>query len=194
MAKTLLICCLCLLTFGCSDAFLRAMDEFNAGMGGQRTCLTEAEYEVDSFDGFSYKTGGLCNDWQGQIRNYSDYTIRCANTINGSKANTVYANPMETTELQYIGRMSGSLKYNCKKWAKRAEVWKDYGDQFYQVLLKVDSGKHYISVKNLTTYSRKCFIKDKNKKVLVQSVIGTDQNLRWVKAPSGDFYTNCVMT
>lgn len=192
--KLFIIGLLCLFTFGCSDAFLRAMDQVNTGMGGQRTCRTEAEYEVDSFDGFSYKTGGLCNNWQGQIRNYSDYTIRCSNHINGYRANTIYANPRETTEVQYIGEMSGRLKYSCQKWAKRAEVWKDYEDQFYQVLLKVDSGKRYLSVKNLTTYSRKCFIKDKNKSVLVQSVIGTDQNLRWIKAPQGSFYINCVMT
>lgn len=186
---TIIVCCLFII--GCSDTLLRAMDEFNAGMGGQRTCTREAPYDVDSYDGYTYKTGGLCNDWQGQIRNYSDYTIRCTNTINGGRANTIYANPRETTELEYIGRMTGKLQYSCKKWAKRAEVWKDYSKQFYQILLKVDSGKHYITVKNLTTYSRKCFIKDKSKRVLVESVLTTGQTLRWVKAPPGDFYTNC---
>ncbi|AKE52176.1 hypothetical protein [Kangiella geojedonensis] len=194
MVRGFITCLLCFFTLGCSDAFLRAMDEVNAGMGGQRTCLKEADYEVDSYDGFSYKTGGLCNDWQGQIRNYSDYTIRCTNTINGSRANTIYAKPRATTELKYIGHMSGRLKYNCMKWAKRAEVWKDYHQRDYQILLKVDSGKNYISVKNLSPYSRKCFIKDKSEKVLVQSVIGNGQTLRWIKAPSGDFYTNCIVT
>lgn len=176
----------------CSDTFLRAMDEFNAGMGGQRTCTKEAHYDTDSYDGYSYKTGGLCNIWQGQIRNYSDYTIKCDNTINGNRANTIYASPRKTTELKQIGYMSGQLKYNCKKWARDPYVWKSYSKRNYQILVKRSSGKNYLTVKNNSNKTRSCFIKNKNKKVLAKANLAKGGALNWIRSPNGNFYTNCL--
>ncbi|WP_146205089.1 hypothetical protein [Kangiella spongicola] len=190
--KFFIITIFSIFTVGCSDLFIRGMDEMNASMGGQRACVKESNFNVTSYDGFSYKTGGLCNDWQGQIKNYTTYTIRCANRINGTEANTIFAKPRETTELEHIGPMSGSLNYKCVKWSKSVEVWRDYPEHSYQILVKVDSAKKFISVKNLSSSQRKCFIKDENDRVLTQSVIGQGQILRWVKAPSGDFFTNCL--
>ncbi|WP_300315156.1 hypothetical protein [uncultured Psychrobacter sp.] len=181
-----------LLSTGCSGSFSTVINDSNSDLAGDRTCQLETKYGVDSFEGFSYKTVSSCNEWHGQIRNDSDYTIRCINTINGAKANTIQASPRDKTKLEFIGPTSGRLKYHCMKWERGAFVWKDYHQRSYQVLLKVDSGKRYITVKNLSSSDRKCFIKDKSEQVLVQSVVGERQTLGWVRAPSGDFYTNCI--
>ncbi|WP_223671356.1 hypothetical protein [Kangiella shandongensis] len=78
------------------------MDQINAGVVGQRTCIKESPYKTERFNGYSYKVGGLCNNWQGQIYNDTKYTIKCENIINGSYANSIFASPKHTTELEHI--------------------------------------------------------------------------------------------
>ncbi|AOE49980.1 hypothetical protein [Kangiella sediminilitoris] len=178
---------------GCSDTFLRAMDEFNAGMGGQRTCTREAPYETDSYKGYSYKTGGLCNIWQGQIINRSNYTVRCTNTIGGRRANTIIASPRQTTELKQIGHMSGgSLNYTCNNWARSAYVWKKYPKRNYQIILKMSSGKQYMTIRNTANSNKRCYLKNSNKQILVEGRVNSGQMLQWVPTPNNNFYSNCV--
>ena len=106
ISKIITISLSCIFLCSCSETFVRALDEFNAGMGGERTCTRESPYETDSYDGFSYRTGGMCNIWKGQINNYSNYTIKCDNSINGVRGNTLYTLPKQRTELKQIGYMS----------------------------------------------------------------------------------------
>lgn len=181
-----------LLLSACSDTFLRAMDEFNAGMGGQRTCTREAPYETDSYKGYSYKVGGLCNIWQGQINNYSKYTIRCENTIGGRKANTLFARPGQTTELRQIGQMNTQqLTYHCQYWERAPYVRKNHPKDGYQLLSKMYSGQEYVTLK-LTGYSSKrCFIENDRRQTVVEQRISRGQVLKWVKAPK-KYYYNCV--
>lgn len=192
--KSFLVVCIIFVIGGCSDTFLRAMDEVNAGMGAQRNCTREAPYETDSYKGYSYKTGGLCNIWQGQISNYSKYTVRCENTLGGRRANIITAQPGQTTELRQIGHMNaGRLDYTCEYWARDPFVWKNYSDRSYQILLKMMSGKRYITVRNLSNYTKTCNIQDANKSLLVEERLSKGQTLRWIRPPSDSFFTRCSL-
>lgn len=64
-----------LLSTGCSGSFSTVINDSNSDLAGDRTCQLETKYGVDSFEGFSYKTGSSCNEWHGQIQNDSDYTL-----------------------------------------------------------------------------------------------------------------------
>lgn len=177
----------------CSDSFLRAMDEVNAGMGGQRTCTREAPYKTDRYQGYSYKTGGLCNIWQGQLTNYSKYTVRCDNTIGGRRANSITARPGQTTELRQIGHMgTGDLQYNCKNWARTPYVWKNYPNRNYQIFMKMSSGELYVSIKNNSYSSKRCYLKNSRKVTIVEGKVSQGGMLRWVRAPKSRVYSNCV--
>lgn len=189
--KFLTLLLLPFITIACSNSYMKDNDEISDSSIVPLSCVKKAEYKVELYDGYTYKTGGYCNDWLGQVINHSDFTIRCTNTINSTRAKTIFAGPNEISKLESIGVMSGRLSYRCMKWERKAQVWKDFPKSFYQLLLKMDSGEQFLTVKNLSSQNRRCAIKDHSGKVLIENLIGSGETLDWIKAPIGNFYTNC---
>lgn len=155
------------------------------------TCTKESPYTIERFDGYSYKVGGLCNSWHGQIYNYTNYTIKCNNRIDGERANSIFAEPKQTTELQHIGYMSGDIEYSCARWSRATYVWKRNSARSYSILMKMHSGVQFISLKNIYNGARNCYIKNKHRKVVLKQNLLSGQISRWVESPGGTFYSNC---
>lgn len=182
-----------LLISGCGDLFLRSMDEFSAGMGGQRTCQYEADYQTIYGDGYTYEFGGYCNQWLGKITNNSEYTIKCSHTLSGRSVNSVFAGPRQTTDKKFIAQMNnGSLNTTCQQWERAEKLDNRYRETRHSVFSILSSGNWKIRLVNNAGYTRKCRLLDSNKRVIKEQSIGSDQSTSWWNEPKGTFYTQCV--
>lgn len=182
-----------LLITGCGDLFVRSLDEFNAGLGGQRTCQYEADYQTISGDGYSYKFGGYCNQWLGTLNNYSEYTIKCSHTLDGRPVNSVYAGPRQTADEKFIAQMtSGYLQATCERWDRAEKLENRYSDTRYSVYSLLSSGIWKVRIQNNASFTRKCRLMDKNKRVIVEERLSGGQSSSWWKEPNGTFFTQCI--
>lgn len=188
----LILACSLLIT-GCGDLFLRSLDEFNAGMGGQRTCQYEADYQTIYGDGFTYEFGGYCNQWLGAIDNNSEYTVKCSHTLDGRSVNAIYAGPYQTTDKKFIAQMSsgGYLNATCKYWERSEKLSKRYTDTRYSVFSKLSSGVWRVRIVNNASITRECMLLDRNKRLISKQRIDSGQSTSWWNEPSGTFYTQC---
>lgn len=195
MYKYLVMAVCTLLISGCGDLFLRSVDEFNAGMGGQRTCQYEAPYKTAYGDGFTYEVGGYCNQWLGTISNNSEFTIKCSFTYNGRQVNSIYARPHQTTDKKFIAQMTGGrgdLRSSCMRWERAEKLDKRYSDTRYSVFTILSSGKWQLRLVNNATFTRKCRLLDDNKRVIREQTIGSGQSTSWWNEPNGTFFTQCI--
>ncbi|MCW9028117.1 MAG: hypothetical protein OQJ80_04215 [Kangiella sp.] len=193
MFKCMLILAFSLLIAGCGDLFLRSMDEFSAGMGGQRTCQYEADYQTIYGDGYTYEFGGYCNQWLGTITNNSEYTIKCSHTLGGRAVNSIYAGPHQTTDKKFIAQMSNAyLNASCQRWERTEKLENRYSDTQYSVFSILSSGRWKMRLVNHASFTRNCRLLDSNKRVIQEQIIAGGQSTRWWTEPSGKFYTQCV--
>ncbi|NVJ59604.1 MAG: hypothetical protein HWE27_04395 [Gammaproteobacteria bacterium] len=150
-----------LILSGCSSEFLRAMDDALVAQGGQGTCRYEAPKRTINGSGYTFTYGGYCNYWEGELNNYSQYTIRCTGKgYNGRAVSSVTARPGVNTDTRTMGSMQstgGGLSVECNRWARSEYVAKSSkGLVLYE---KMVSGKLYNRVKNDSRFERECFIK-----------------------------------
>lgn len=178
---------------GCGDLFLRSLDEFNAGLGGQRTCQYEADYQTIYGDGYTYEFGGYCNQWLGTLTNKSEYTIKCSHTLDGRPVNSVYAGPRQTVDEKFIAQMNtGYLKATCKHWERAAKLQNRYSETRYSVYSLLSSGVWKVRIENNASFTRKCRLLDKNKRVIVEETLLSGQSSNWWTEPNGKFFTQCI--
>lgn len=193
MFKYVLILASSLLIVGCGDLFLRSLDEFNAGMGGQRTCQYEADYQTISGDGYTYEFGGYCNQWLGTLTNSSEYTIKCSHTLDGRPVNSVYAGPGQTVDEKFIAQMgNGYLQATCIYWDRAEKLQNRYSETRYSVFSILSSGKWQLRLVNNASFTRKCRLLDSNNRVIKEQTIGSGQSTSWWNEPKGTFFTQCV--
>lgn len=150
-----------LLLGGCSSEFLRALDDAIVSQGGQGTCQREAPKRSINGKGYTFTYGGYCNFWEGELNNYSQYTIRCTGKgYNGNRVNSVTARPGVNTGTRTMGSMfstGGGLSVECMRWARAEYVVKR--SKGLVLFEKMSSGKLYNRVKNDSRFERECFIK-----------------------------------
>jgi len=182
-----------LLVSGCGDLFLRSLDEFNAGMGGQRTCQYEADYQTIYGEGYTYEFGGYCNQWLGTLTNNSEYTIKCSHTLDGRPVNSVYAGARQTVNEKFIAQMNtGYLQATCKRWDRAAKLQNRYSETRYSVYSLLSSGVWKLKIENNASFTRKCRLLDESKRVIVEETLVSGQASNWWTEPNGTFFTQCI--
>ena len=191
--KYLLILTTSIFLSGCGDLFLRSLDEFNAGMGGQRTCQYEADYKTINGDGYTYEFGGYCNQWLGTLNNRTEFTIKCSHTLDGRPVNSVYAGPRQTTDKKFIAQMNnGYLKATCRYWERAEKLAERYSDTRYSVFTKLSSGQWKVRLVNNASFTRKCRLMDSRERVIAEQTISSGESTRWWNEPKGTYYTQCI--
>ncbi len=180
-----------LLLNGCSE-FMRAVDDVNAGMGGQRTCKYESAKETNSYKGYSVTLGGYCNYWESEIRNYSNRSIKCTfNNGNGNYITSSIVSPNQNKEIT-VGSMYSHSKvnYSCKTWSEAVSTLKRSKGLVLEK--KIERGNTYYRVKNDSSSKRTCYIKlsSSSSHLLSQKIAGYRWT-SWQKIPSGKITYGC---
>jgi len=184
------IACTLVLT-GCSSEFLRALDEANASMGGQRTCQYSRNKQTDQFDDFSITWGGYCNQWEVQVSSRTVYTLKCRfDNGQGRLYRNLYVQPRQRTEEISVAHMSQGFYYDCQRWSRVAFDKKRSKGLVLQE--KMERGVYYNRVQNSAGTKRSCYIRAKQSSYdIVRQTLPAYGWTDWVRTGSKGFKYGC---